>query len=99
MTLKWIAGELYMGAWTRVSNLLSQALGRSNGKKEKGVSPGYLRKGVSPEWRLDKVMNFCGICFGAQVQSSNDVAGRIAPKVLLPGSEVKGSGNDTLCQK
>ena len=25
MTLKWIAGELYMGAWTHVSNLLSQA--------------------------------------------------------------------------
>ena len=24
MTLKWIAGELYMGAWTHVSNLLSQ---------------------------------------------------------------------------
>jgi len=23
--LKWIAGELYMGAWTHVSNLLSQA--------------------------------------------------------------------------
>jgi hypothetical protein len=25
MTLKWIAGELYMGARTHVSNLLSQA--------------------------------------------------------------------------
>jgi hypothetical protein len=25
MTLLWIAGELYMGAWTHVSNLLSQA--------------------------------------------------------------------------
>jgi len=25
MTLKWITGEMYMGAWTRVSNLLSQA--------------------------------------------------------------------------
>jgi hypothetical protein len=23
MTLKWIAGELHMGAWTHVSNLLS----------------------------------------------------------------------------
>jgi len=30
MTLKWIAGELCMGAWTHVSNLLSQARG---GKK------------------------------------------------------------------
>ena len=25
MTLRWIAGELYTGAWTHVSNLLSQA--------------------------------------------------------------------------
>ena len=25
MTLKWIAGELHRGAWTHVSNLLSQA--------------------------------------------------------------------------
>jgi hypothetical protein len=30
MTLKWIAGELHMGAWTHVSNLLSQS---SRGEK------------------------------------------------------------------
>src|SRR5437762_10622557 len=34
-----------------------------------------LRKGVGQEWRLDNVINFCGICCGAQVQSSNDAAG------------------------
>jgi len=39
-TLKWIAGELYMGAWTHVSNLLSQA---RRGKKQRRDDPEQKR--------------------------------------------------------